>query len=88
VAVGAELLLGKVGYVAKGIAIGLVGGLFCYAALTHDPKKSGGLDAALHELLGGTLGTVAVVVVGVGIAAFGLYLLARSRHLDDDSFSV
>lgn len=82
------VVLGQVGYVVKGLALVVIGVLLCWAAYTHDPKKSGGLDAALHELLGATLGTVAVVVVGVGIAAFGLYLLARSRHLDDDSFSV
>ena len=36
---------------AKGIAIGIVGGLFVYAAVTHDPKKSGGLDQALQQVL-------------------------------------
>jgi hypothetical protein len=34
-----------------------------------------------------SLGSVAVVVVGAGMGAFGLYLMARSRHLDDDSFA-
>ena len=38
----AYVLLGVVGYVSRGIAIGLVGALFVYAALTHDPQKSGG----------------------------------------------
>ena len=47
----AYLWLGKLGYTAKGIAFGIVGALFLYAALTHEPKKSGGLDQALLEVL-------------------------------------
>ncbi len=82
------VVLGEVGYVVKGIAFVVIGVLLGWAAYTHDPQKSGGLDAALHELLGKSLGGVAIVVVGVGIGAFGLYLLARSRHLDDDSFAT
>jgi hypothetical protein len=82
------VVVGQVGYVVKGLAFVVIGVLLAWASYTHDPQKSGGLDAALHELLGQSLGTVAVVVVGVGLGAFGLYLLARSRHLDDDSFTV
>ena len=47
----AYIWFGKIGYAAKGIAIGIVGVLFLYAAVTHDPKKSGGLDQALQEVL-------------------------------------
>ena len=42
---------GKVGYIAKGVALAVVGVLFLYAAFTHDPQKSGGLDLALHKVL-------------------------------------
>lgn len=82
------VVVGQVGYVVKGLAFVVIGGLLVWAAYTHDPDKSGGLDAALYELLGQSLGTAAVVVVGAGIGAFGAYLIARSRHLDDDSFAV
>lgn len=78
------VVIGQVGYLAKGIALAVVGGLLCWAALTHDPKKSGGLDAALLKLLGGGWGRVAVVVVAVGIGLFGLYTLIRARHLASD----
>jgi hypothetical protein len=81
------VLLGQVGYVAKGIAFLVVGGLFCWAAASHDPKKSGGLDAALVELLGRSLGRPAIVVVAVGIAVFGVYTLIRSRHIQSDSLT-
>ena len=77
----AYLLLGKVGYVAKGVAIGLVGALFGYAALTHDPKKSGGLDAALQEVLEQPFGPVMLGAIGIGLICYGLFCFARARHL-------
>jgi len=41
--------LGTVGYVAKGMAVAVIGVLFLYAAITHQPKSSGGLDQALRD---------------------------------------
>ncbi len=61
--------LGKVGYIAKGVAIVLVGGLFAYAAVTHEAKKSGGLDQALQKVLEYPFGQVALILIGLGIAA-------------------
>jgi hypothetical protein len=75
------VVLGQVGYVVKGVAFATIGGLLVWAAFARSPQKSGGLDQALYEVLGHTLGSVAVIVVGVGFASFGLFLFARSRHL-------
>jgi len=77
----AYIAFGKAGYTAKGIAIGLVGVLFCYAAVTHDAKKSGGLDQALLTLLKQPFGPVMLGLVGLGLACYGLFTLARARHL-------
>lgn len=77
----AYLLLGKVGYVAKGLAIGVVGWLFLYAAWTHQAKESGGLDQALRQVLQQTAGPVLVAGVAVGLACYGLFCFARARHL-------
>jgi hypothetical protein len=76
------LTLGKVGYVSKGLAVALVGGLFVYAAGTHDPQKSGGLDHALHEVLHEPIGVPVLLVVAAGLACFGLFCFALARHLD------
>lgn len=78
------VLVGQVGYVAKGVALSVVGVVLCWAALTHDPQKAGGLDSALLRLLGETYGKPAVVAVAVGVAWFGGYTLIRSRHLAND----
>ncbi len=72
---------GKVGYVAKGIAIAIVGGLFIYAAVEHEPKKSGGLDEALRTVLEQPFGPVLLGVIAIGIGCYGLFCFARARHL-------
>lgn len=73
---------GKVGYAAKGLALVAVGALFIWAAWTHNPKKSGGLDQALHEVLQQPFGVPILVVMAAGIACFGLYCFGWARHLD------
>ena len=78
----AYLLLGKVGHIAKGIALAIVGGLFCYAGITHEPGKSGGLDEALQKVLQQPFGQVLLIAIGVGIGCYGLFCFARARHLD------
>jgi type IV secretory pathway VirB2 component (pilin) len=77
----AYVLFGKIGYIAKGIAIAAVGGLFCYAAVTHEAKKSGGLDQALQRVLELPFGPVLLVAIGIGIAGYGAFCFARARHL-------
>ena len=76
------VLLGKVGYIGKGVALAWVGAFFVMAAVQHEAKESGGLDVALHELLRQPFGVWLVVAVAVGIGCFGLYCLAWARHLD------
>lgn len=77
----AYLWFGKAGYAAKGVALGIVGSLFCYAALTHDPDESGGLDQALREVLEKPFGPVLLGVIAVGIGCYGLFCFARARYL-------
>jgi len=72
---------GRIGYSAKGIAFGLVGGLVGYAAVTHEPNKSGGLDQALAELLRQPFGPYLLLAIAIGIACYGLFCFAWARHL-------
>jgi hypothetical protein len=74
-------LFGKLGYIAKGIAIGVIGVLFVYAAIDHSAKKSGGLDQALHKILQQPFGPVLLFAISVGIGCYGLFCFARARHL-------
>jgi hypothetical protein len=72
--------LGTIGYIAKGVALGVVGVLFTWAAIAADPDKAKGLDGAVETLLGAPGGPVIVVLVGIGFAAYGLYSFARARY--------
>ena len=81
------VVLGQVGYVVKGLAFVLIGALLVIAALTRNPTKVGGLDHSFYELLGHTGGSIAVVVAGLGLGCFGLYLFARSWHLADHTLT-
>ena len=75
-------MLGKLGHIAKGFSLAAVGALFIVAAVEHQPKESGGLDVALHELLKQPFGQVLVGAVALGLGCFGLYCFAWARHLD------
>jgi hypothetical protein len=74
-------VIGKVGHIGKGVAFALVGGLFVWAAVTHDPKKSGGLDQALQQVREQPFGQVLLVAIAVGIACYGLFAFVWARHL-------
>jgi hypothetical protein len=78
---------GRVGYIVKGVTFAVIGALLGWAAVQHRPSATGGLDQSLQELLGHSLGVAALVVVGLGIGSFGLFLLARSRHLNKDAIT-
>lgn len=71
--------LGMIGYIAKGIVFGIVGVLLGIAALQSQPQEAGGLDRALKTLAAQPFGTVALVLVAVGLAAFGVYCFAAAR---------
>jgi hypothetical protein len=73
--------LGRAGYVSKGIAIGIVGCLFGYAAINHDPNKTGGLDQALRDVLDRPFGPTLLLAIAAGIGCYGLFCFARARHL-------
>jgi len=78
----AYLLLGKVGFVAKGMAFAAVGALFVWAGLSHNAKHSGGLDKALHDIVRQPLGPVLLGAIAVGIGCYGLFCFAWAWHLD------
>ncbi|AXH35466.1 DUF1206 domain-containing protein [Humibacter sp. BT305] len=75
----AVVTLGVVGYVAKGIALAVVGVLFVVAAFTHDAQQASGLDGALKALAALPFGVVVLSAVGVGLIAYGIFLGARAR---------
>ncbi|WP_318244002.1 MULTISPECIES: DUF1206 domain-containing protein [Oerskovia] len=76
----AVVVLGRVGYIAKGIALGVLGALVVAAAVTADPAKASGLDAALRTIGDQPFGAFLLAATGVGFAAYGVYSFARARY--------
>jgi hypothetical protein len=72
--------LGMAGYMAKGVAYAIAGVLVVTAAVTYDPDKARGLDAALKTLAGHPWGVWLLALIGLGIAAFGIYCFAQARY--------
>jgi hypothetical protein len=79
--------IGRVGYVAKGIAFGLAGALLWRAATSADASTATGLDGALTAIGRVTAGPWLLTAIAAGFAAFGVYALARARYPDRDPSS-
>ncbi|MEJ2886002.1 DUF1206 domain-containing protein [Actinomycetospora aeridis] len=76
----AAVVLGAFGNVARAVAFGAVGVLFAVAALRTDPARVGGLDQALRALVRQWQGVTPLVVLSLGIGAFGLYCVLDARY--------
>lgn len=73
--------VGRVGWIGKGVAYGVIGVLVGLAAIYADPQQSGGMDKALHTLAAQPYGVVLLSAVAIGIAAFGVYCFVAARAL-------
>jgi Domain of Unknown Function (DUF1206) len=71
--------LGVVGFLAKGVAYAIVGILVLIAAITFNPNRAGGLDDALRTLVAQPFGAVLLVIVALGLAAYGGYCFLEAR---------
>jgi hypothetical protein len=71
---------GQVGYIAKGVALAIVGFLFVAAGVHKQAKEASGLDGALRSLRDQPFGTALLVLMALGFAAYGLYSFARARY--------
>jgi uncharacterized membrane protein YidH (DUF202 family) len=71
---------GQIGFIAKGVSIGVIGGLVVIAAIQFDPAKAAGLDAALRSLAQTPLGPWLLVVVALGLAAYGVFCWFDAKY--------
>jgi hypothetical protein len=72
--------LGIGGYAAKGTVYGTLGVLVLVAAMQHDPNESRGLDQALKTLAEQPFGTVILVGVAIGLAAYGAFCFFQAKY--------
>ena len=74
------LRLGQVGYLARGLVVGLVGVLVVKAALEQEPDQAAGLDVALESLVSAPFGQFLLMAAAAGLICFGAYSLAEVRY--------
>ena len=74
-------VLARVGFVTRGVAFVVIGGLLGWAGLTHDADKSGGLDQALLRLKDAPLGPALLLAVAAGFACYGCYNVVKAWYL-------
>jgi hypothetical protein len=62
------------------VAYGIAGVLVIAAAVTYDPEKARGLDAALKTLASQSYGPWLLALIALGIAAFGVYCFFQAKY--------
>jgi len=72
--------LGQVGWIARGVAFGVLGILIVVAGVRSQPEKARGLDAALKELASQPFGKWILVAVAFGLAAYGVFQLVTAPN--------
>ncbi|CAM5388171.1 DUF1206 domain-containing protein [Leifsonia shinshuensis] len=72
------VVLGVVGYLAKGVVVALAGVAFILAAIRAQAATATGLAGGLAALQQLPLGGEIVVVLGLGLIASGIYNIARA----------
>ncbi len=72
--------VGTAGMVARMVVWVMIGVFLFAAARQQDPQQAVGIDGALKRLADRSYGPVLLVVVAVGLAAYGLYSFAEARY--------
>ncbi len=72
--------LGRVGFAARGIVFGLIGGLLILAAVHSSSAEAKGLGGALQVLQAQPYGWVLLAVTAAGLFAFGVFGLVQARY--------
>jgi hypothetical protein len=70
------------GLAARMVAFCLVGAFLVQSAVTYDPRKAHGLDGALRVVARTAYGEPLIVLVGIGLVAFGGWCWVQARYRD------
>lgn len=72
--------LGVLGWIGRGVTVGLVAVFVLRSAITADPDEAEGLDGALREVAGQWWGVLLILVAGFGLLAYGIHAAVSARH--------
>ncbi len=74
------IALGRIGHAALGFVFAVIGLFLIVAAVKHDPHQAKGLGGALTTTAQQPFGPALLVVVALGLAAYGVFSLAQGRY--------
>ncbi|WP_460676630.1 DUF1206 domain-containing protein [Hymenobacter coalescens] len=70
--------VGQLGYTARGIVWGILGYFLVQAARHANPSEAQDTEGAFDFL--GAMGTAPLLIVALGMVAYGLYMLVRAKY--------
>jgi hypothetical protein len=79
--------IGTAGYLGRAAAFALIGWFLVDAGRQHDPNETRGLDDALRELTTAPYGPILLLVVALGLAAFGAFRILDGLLRRDDALT-
>ncbi|WP_020567430.1 DUF1206 domain-containing protein [Neolewinella persica] len=71
---------GRIGLTARCVVYGIIAYFLFRAATLSDASQFRGIGEALGTLQGGDLGSALLAVTGVGMLAYGFFMLVRARY--------
>jgi hypothetical protein len=71
---------GKLGFAARGVVFGIIGGFLLLAAYQADPSEAKGLGEALRTLQQQPYGPYLLFVVAAGLLLYGLFECVEARY--------
>jgi len=74
------LTTGVAGYLSKGIALLLVGGLVIMATVKQQPEQSTGLDGGLKALREQPYGPYLLAALALGMVCYGCFLILKGKY--------
>lgn len=74
------VVLGRIGNAALGVVFSVIGLFLIVAAVKHDPHQAKGLGGALTTTAQQPFGPILLIVVALGLAAYGFYSFAEARY--------
>jgi hypothetical protein len=74
-------IIGTMGYIARGIVVGIIGYFFMRAAIESDAQEVGGTSSAF-DFLQNTGGLVLMGIIAVGVALYGVFMFIKAKYAD------
>ncbi len=74
------IFVSRFGLAARAVVFAVVGAFLVKAALRAEPGRAKGVGEALHAMQGWTFGRLLLMVIAVGLVAYGAYEMIEARY--------